>query len=78
MGLPLACWYIGLMMLFIPFPFSHIFEAQQNGSEGRESFPQGEVSWTKERASRAGLMATAGTISLFATVPPLRYSSRIY
>ncbi|KAK1926073.1 putative UDP-N-acetylglucosamine-dolichyl-phosphate N-acetylglucosaminephosphotransferase [Papiliotrema laurentii] len=43
MGLPLACWYIGLMMLFIPFPFSHIFEAQQNGSEGRESFPQGEL-----------------------------------
>jgi UDP-N-acetylglucosamine--dolichyl-phosphate N-acetylglucosaminephosphotransferase len=46
MGLPLACWYIGLMMLFIPFPFSHIFHAQKTEDIGREVFPQGEVSKT--------------------------------
>lgn len=40
----MACWYIGLMMLFIPFPFSHIFQAQKNGDTvGREAFPQQEV-----------------------------------
>jgi UDP-N-acetylglucosamine--dolichyl-phosphate N-acetylglucosaminephosphotransferase len=44
MGLPIACWYIGLMMLFIPFPFSHIFHADTSSDVGRDPFPQGEVS----------------------------------
>lgn len=30
------------MMLFIPFPFSHLFT--ENAGVGREAFPQGEVS----------------------------------
>ena len=42
LGLPIACWYIALMMLFIPFPFSHIFGAQES-TVGREAFPQAEV-----------------------------------
>ena len=47
MGLPIACWYIGLMMLFIPFPFSHIFHANSSSDVGRDPFPQGEVSCCK-------------------------------
>jgi UDP-N-acetylglucosamine--dolichyl-phosphate N-acetylglucosaminephosphotransferase len=42
MGLPCAALYIGLMMLFIPFPFSHMFE---NGSGDRHAFPHTEVSY---------------------------------
>jgi len=48
MGLPLACWYIGLMMMFIPFPFSHIIrrsdDVGKSDDVGREMFPLGEVS----------------------------------
>ncbi|ORY34213.1 glycosyl transferase family 4-domain-containing protein [Naematelia encephala] len=44
LGLPIACWYIGLMMMFIPFPFSHIFSARDTDSSvGREAFPQTEL-----------------------------------
>ncbi|ORX34755.1 glycosyl transferase family 4-domain-containing protein [Kockovaella imperatae] len=44
MGLPLACWYIALMMLFIPFPFSHMFTPRKGEEVGRETFPQAELS----------------------------------
>jgi len=43
LGLPVACWYIGLMMLFIPFAFSHLFTQHSRHEVGRETFPQGEV-----------------------------------
>lgn len=39
LGLPIASLYILLMMLFIPFPFSHLF---QHATE--QAFPKGEVS----------------------------------
>ncbi|KAK8845545.1 hypothetical protein IAR55_006260 [Kwoniella newhampshirensis] len=38
LGLPCASWYIALMMLFIPFPFSHLFKG-----EALEQFPQREL-----------------------------------
>jgi hypothetical protein len=41
LGLPCAALHIGLMMLFIPFPFSHMFG---NGKEDRHAFPHTEVS----------------------------------
>lgn len=41
LGLPIASLHIGLMMLFIPFPFSHLFS---NGPVGRHTFPHTEVS----------------------------------
>jgi UDP-N-acetylglucosamine--dolichyl-phosphate N-acetylglucosaminephosphotransferase len=31
------------MMMFIPFPFSHMFHTSSSLSIGRETFPQGEV-----------------------------------
>lgn len=31
-------------MLFIPFPFSHLFAASNGHDVGREAFPLGEVS----------------------------------
>ncbi|CAD6572102.1 MAG: tunicamycin resistance protein [Tremellales sp. Tagirdzhanova-0007] len=43
LGLPIACWYIGLMMLFIPFPFSLLFDQDAGREVGREAFPQGEL-----------------------------------
>jgi UDP-N-acetylglucosamine--dolichyl-phosphate N-acetylglucosaminephosphotransferase len=43
LGLPCASLYIALMMLFIPFPFSHIFAGSNGQHVGREYFPQGEV-----------------------------------
>lgn len=30
-------------MLFIPFPFSHLFHSANTSSVGREVFPRGEV-----------------------------------
>ncbi|WWC85792.1 uncharacterized protein L201_000659 [Kwoniella dendrophila CBS 6074] len=41
LGLPCASWYLALMMLFIPFPFSHLFKSQT--PLGPESFPQREL-----------------------------------
>ncbi|OCF71195.1 UDP-N-acetylglucosamine-dolichyl-phosphate N-acetylglucosaminephosphotransferase [Kwoniella mangroviensis CBS 8886] len=41
LGLPCASWYLALMMLFIPFPFSHLFKSQS--PSGPESFPQREL-----------------------------------
>ncbi|OXG20135.1 UDP-N-acetylglucosamine-dolichyl-phosphate N-acetylglucosaminephosphotransferase [Cryptococcus neoformans Tu401-1] len=38
LGLPCASWYIALMMLFIPFPFSHLFQGGM-----LEVFPQREL-----------------------------------
>lgn len=43
LGLPCASLYIGLMMLFIPFPFSHLFHHANNSGVGQEVFPRGEV-----------------------------------
>ncbi|KAI9635723.1 putative UDP-N-acetylglucosamine-dolichyl-phosphate N-acetylglucosaminephosphotransferase [Dioszegia hungarica] len=47
LGLPIACLYILLMMLFIPFPFSHMFNSGRKGqiekSVGRECFPTSEL-----------------------------------
>ncbi|RSH79991.1 tunicamycin resistance protein [Apiotrichum porosum] len=43
LGLPLAAIYLGLMMMFIPFPFSHMFHTSSSLSIGRETFPQGEL-----------------------------------
>lgn len=43
LGLPCAALHIGSMMLFIPFPFSHMFG---NGKEDRHAFPHTEVSST--------------------------------
>lgn len=45
LGLPMASLYIALMMLFIPFPFAHLFRvgARQQDPVGTEHFPQGEV-----------------------------------
>lgn len=43
LGLPCASLYLLLMMLFIPFPFSHIFQVAGNNGVGREKFPTGEV-----------------------------------
>ncbi|WRT63858.1 uncharacterized protein IL334_000783 [Kwoniella shivajii] len=45
LGLPCASWYLGLMMLFIPFPFSHLFKSKSLlGDVGRpESFPHNEL-----------------------------------
>lgn len=43
LGLPCASLYLLLMMLFIPFPFSHIFQTSSNHGIGREKFPTGEV-----------------------------------
>lgn len=50
MGLPCAALHIGLMMLFIPFPFSHMFT---NGSVGRHAFPHTEVSRPCEGAGQS-------------------------
>lgn len=43
MGLPCAALYIGLMMLFIPFPFSQIFANTAGGAVEREVFSIGDV-----------------------------------
>jgi len=49
LGLPCAALHIGLMMLFIPFPFSHMFG---NGKEDRHAFPHTEVSSRTLRLER--------------------------
>ncbi|WVW81776.1 hypothetical protein I302_103773 [Kwoniella bestiolae CBS 10118] len=41
LGLPCASLYLALMMLFIPFPFSHLFKKQT--PLGPETFPQQEL-----------------------------------
>ncbi|WWC58101.1 uncharacterized protein I303_100636 [Kwoniella dejecticola CBS 10117] len=46
LGLPCASLYLALMMLFIPFPFSHLFKSPLSSSDsalGPESFPQREL-----------------------------------
>ncbi|TXT04985.1 hypothetical protein VHUM_03805 [Vanrija humicola] len=43
LGLPCASLYLLLMMLFIPFPFSHIFQGTNGHGPGREAFPKGEL-----------------------------------
>ncbi|WVQ93678.1 hypothetical protein IAU59_000754 [Kwoniella sp. CBS 9459] len=42
LGLPCASLYLALMMLFIPFPFSHLFKSQYPLG-GPDSFPQREL-----------------------------------
>ena len=60
MGLPCAAIYLGCLMVFIPFPFSHYFEAslsndgkgagiidgQLRDTVGTRTFPHQEVSLT--------------------------------
>nr|XP_019014482.1 UDP-N-acetylglucosamine-dolichyl-phosphate N-acetylglucosaminephosphotransferase [Kwoniella pini CBS 10737]OCF53263.1 UDP-N-acetylglucosamine-dolichyl-phosphate N-acetylglucosaminephosphotransferase [Kwoniella pini CBS 10737] len=41
LGLPCASLYLALMMLFIPFPFSHLFKSHSFSSP--ETFPQREL-----------------------------------
>ncbi|GMK56895.1 hypothetical protein CspeluHIS016_0307350 [Cutaneotrichosporon spelunceum] len=45
LGLPCATLYLLLMMLFIPFPFSHIFQVAGNNGVGREKFPLRELTF---------------------------------
>ncbi|WVR03627.1 hypothetical protein IAU60_000620 [Kwoniella sp. DSM 27419] len=41
LGLPCSSFYLAMMMLFIPFPFSHMFKAQT--PLGPDAFPQREL-----------------------------------
>jgi hypothetical protein len=68
LGLPCAALHTGLMMLFIPFPFSHMFE---NGSGDRHAFPHTEVGRLLDTAlhiARSLWLMLAYSVSL---LPPL-------